>query len=166
MRSLSSLVPLVFLASVAVAQADPSAPSAERGRYLISVAGCNDCHTAGYAQQGDVIPESARLQGVGVGFSGPWGVSYPGNLRLQAAALDEAAWLDRVRAGGLPPMPWGALKSMTDADLRSVYRYLHALGPAGEPAPTALPPGAPIPTPHFVFVPQAPTRMGMAPSRP
>jgi len=164
MKSLTSLISLALFATASLAQAEASAPSAERGRYLVTVAGCNDCHTAGYAQQGEVIPESERLQGVGVGFSGPWGVSYPGNLRLQAATLDEAAWLHRVRAGGLPPMPWGALKSMTDADLRSVYRYLHALGPAGEPAPVALPPGAPIPTPHFVFVPQAPTHVGMAPA--
>jgi len=55
-------------------------------------------------------------------------------------------------------MPWAALKTMTDGDLNAIYAYLRALGPAGEAAPAALPPGAPIPTPHFVFVPQPPTR--------
>ncbi|QID16483.1 cytochrome C [Nitrogeniibacter mangrovi] len=154
------------LLAVAGARADAPAPSVERGRYLIAVAGCNDCHTPRFAQLGAAIPESERFTGMAVGFSGPWGVSYPGNLRLRAAAVGEDEWLARVRAGGRPPMPWNALQAMTEADQRSVFRYLRALGPAGAPTPAALPPGAPIPTPHFVFVPQAPTAVGLAPGRP
>ena len=30
----------------------PDMKSVERGRYLVRIAGCNDCHTAGYAQSG------------------------------------------------------------------------------------------------------------------
>lgn len=131
----------------------------ERGRYLLAVGGCNDCHTPGFAQRGEQIPEAERLTGMAVGFSGPWGVSYPANLRLVAAGLSESEWLARSRRGGLPPMPWGALKAMSDKDQRAVYRYLRHLGAGGEAAPAALPPGAPIPTPHFVFVPQPPTTM-------
>jgi len=134
----------------------------ERGRYLVAVGGCNDCHTAQFAETGGRIPEAKHLTGMAVGFSGPWGVSYPANLRLSAAAWPENDWMARVRTGGLPPMPWSALQAMTDEDLRAVYRYLRHLGAAGEPTPAALPPGEAIPTPHFVFVPQAPTRVGMA----
>lgn len=135
------------------ADTDPVA----RGRYLIAIGGCNDCHTPGYAQHGDKIPEATRLTGAAIGFSGPWGVSYPGNLRLSAASQDEEAWLTRARGKGLPPMPWSALQAMSRDDLSAVYRYLRALGPAGEAAPAALAPGQAIPTPHFVFVPQPPT---------
>jgi mono/diheme cytochrome c family protein len=165
MKRLYPIVLLALLPATGIAQGADAPPSAERGRYLIAVGGCNDCHTPGYAERGEALPEAGRLLGVPVGFSGPWGVSYPTNLRLQAATLEESAWVERARAGGRPPMPWTALKAMTDADLRSVYRYLRALGPAGEPAPRALPPGAPIPTPHFVFVPQAPDHLGLAPDR-
>lgn len=145
--------------------ASARADDVERGRYLMAVGGCNDCHTPQFAENGGQTLEAQRLTGMAVGFSGPWGVSYPANLRLGAAAQREDDWLRRARAGGLPPMPWTAMQAMTDADLRALYRYLRRLGPAGEPAPTALPPGAPIPTPHFVFVPQAPTAVGMATPR-
>ncbi|MCB1953280.1 MAG: c-type cytochrome [Zoogloeaceae bacterium] len=147
----------LFSASVSVQAAEVRDP-VERGRYLVAVADCNGCHTAGFAEAGEAVPEAARLTGLGVGFSGPWGVSYPANLRLSASTLSKREWRVRARAGGLPPMPWAALKTMTDGDLNAIYAYLRALGPAGEAAPAALPPGAPIPTPHFVFVPQPPTR--------
>ncbi|MEJ2396973.1 MAG: cytochrome C, partial [Gammaproteobacteria bacterium] len=29
----------------------------ERGRYLVRIGGCNDCHTAGYAESGGKTPE-------------------------------------------------------------------------------------------------------------
>ena len=45
----------------------------ERGKYLVVVTGCNDCHTAGYLfSQGDV-PEEEWLTGNPVGWRGPWG---------------------------------------------------------------------------------------------
>src|SRR5574337_1835142 len=66
--------------------AGPQDPIA-RGRYLTEVAGCNDCHTPGYAQRGGQVPEAQRLMGSDVGFSGPWGVSYPANLRLSVEGM-------------------------------------------------------------------------------
>ncbi len=92
----------------------------------------------------------------GVGFSGPWGVSYPANLRLGASQLGEGDWMAMARRNGLPPMPWTAMQAMSDDDLRSIYRYLRGLGAAGQPVPAALAPGQAINTPHFVFVPQMP----------
>ncbi|MCB1956099.1 MAG: c-type cytochrome [Rhodocyclaceae bacterium] len=148
-----------------IGQAGAADPAVERGRYLVAVGGCNDCHTPGFAQHGEAVPEADRLVGGVVGFSGPWGVSYPANLRLQASASAEAEWMRRARAGGRPPMPWSALQAMTDEDLRAVYRYLRQLGPAGVAAPTAIAPGEPIPTPHFVFVPQPPTTTKLSAAR-
>jgi hypothetical protein len=37
-------------------------------------------------------------------------------------------------------MPWFTLREMSDRDLVDIYRFIRALGPAGEPAPAALPP--------------------------
>ena len=155
------LATLVFGSAVHAGGADGLVA---RGRYLVAVGGCNDCHTPGFAEQGERIPEKSRLTGMAVGYSGPWGVSYPANLRLAAAETSERAWLARARRGGLRPMPWSALQAMSEKDLRAVYRYLRHLGRSGEAAPAALPPGAPIPTMHFVFVPQPPTtvKLGQA----
>lgn len=72
-----------------------------RGRYVARTSGCNDCHTPGYPESGGATPESDWLTGSSVGFRGPWGVSYPSNLRLSAQRLTEEQWLVRARN----PMP-------------------------------------------------------------
>lgn len=93
-------------------QAEASAPSpaaqvadpVERGRYLVTVTGCNDCHTpfkmgehgpepdmtrmlAGHPQN-LAMPPAPAAQGpwiwsgaaTNTAFAGPWGVSYASNL--------------------------------------------------------------------------------------
>jgi hypothetical protein len=87
------------------AEASGTAPSAvERGRYLITVAGCNDCHTplkmgpngpepdralllsghpASLAMPPAPAPQGPWLWSGGAtntAFAGPWGVSYSANL--------------------------------------------------------------------------------------
>lgn len=128
----------------------------ERGRYLVAVGGCNDCHTDGFAQSEGKIPEEQHLLGSAVGFAGPWGVSYAANLRLTVQAQTETQWLQRLAAGGLPPMPWSSMWAMTEDDKRAVYRYIRSLGAAGQPAPAYVAPGQAVATPHIVFVPQMP----------
>lgn len=86
-----------------VAQAPPLAkagqetPAAarqvERGRYLVLITGCNDCHTPGYGASGGKVAEQDWLVGDTLGYSGPWGTTYPTNLRLLAAGMTEAQWL-------------------------------------------------------------------------
>jgi hypothetical protein len=86
------------------AQAAPVLDPVERGRYLVTVAGCNDCHTpfkmgpngpepdmtrmlAGHPQDLPMPPAPAA-QGpwlwagaaTNTAFAGPWGVSYASNL--------------------------------------------------------------------------------------
>ena len=142
-----------------VASATPAAPRAvhdgsiSHGRYLVSIAGCHDCHTAGYAQSGGHAPSANWLTGSAVGFQGPWGVSYPANLRLTVHSMSEAEWLVFARAERRPPMPWFNLRAMSDPDLTDIYRYIRSLGPAGEPAPLAVAPGGKVMTPSIDFVP-------------
>ncbi|TCJ14976.1 cytochrome C [Parasulfuritortus cantonensis] len=127
---------------------------AEHGRYLVQVSGCNDCHTPGYLQNDGKAPAAQWLTGSAVGFQGPWGTSYPSNLRLLADRLSEAQWLARVRQPMRPPMPWFNLKAMSERDLLAIYRYLRAAGPAGAPAPAAAAPGVQVATPYFDFTPK------------
>ena len=42
-----------------------------RGRYLVTIGGCSDCHTPGYPEQGGAVPESQWLTGVAVGKGAP-----------------------------------------------------------------------------------------------
>ncbi|MBI5460918.1 MAG: c-type cytochrome [Gammaproteobacteria bacterium] len=126
----------------------------ERGRYLLIAGGCNDCHTPGYMQSEGKVPEPAWLTGNSVGFQGPWGTTYPTNLRLHVQKISEAEWLARARKPMRPPMPWFNLRAMTDADLRAMYRYIRELGPTGTPAPAAVAPGVAVTTPYIEFVPK------------
>jgi hypothetical protein len=48
-------------------------------------------------------------------------------------------------------MPYFNLREMKDEDVRAIYAYLKHLGPAGEPAPAALPPGEAPPGPYVKF---------------
>ena len=135
----------------------------DAGRYLVKIAGCNDCHTPGYVEglmmTGKAMPESDWLKGGDVGFSGPWGVSYPANLRLSLQNMSEEQFIDLSRAGqGRPPMPWPSLQAMSDKDLKAIYAYIRSLGPAGEPAPAPLSPGVAPDRPHIVFAPQMPVK--------
>jgi mono/diheme cytochrome c family protein len=132
----------------------PAASSIERGRYLVATSGCNDCHTAGYAEKGGTTPEADWLLGDSVGFRGPWGVSYPANLRLSFQGLSEAEWLRFARVQRLPPMPWFNLRDMNDDDLRSMYLFIRSLGPKGARAPTAVAPNGNVTTPFIQFTPQ------------
>ena len=54
----------------------------DRARYVIKIAGCNDCHTTGYAEAAGKIPEKDWLKGDSMGWRGPWGTTYASNLRL------------------------------------------------------------------------------------
>jgi mono/diheme cytochrome c family protein len=133
----------------------------DAGRYLVKIGGCNDCHTPGYVEglmmTGQAMPEADWLQGGDVGYAGPWGVSYPTNLRLSFQNMSEEQFLELARAGkGRPPMPWPSLQAMSDKDLKAIYAYINSLGPKGETAPAALSPGVTPDRPHIVFVPQPP----------
>ena len=100
------------------------------------------------------------MTGAPIGFQGPWGTTYPTNLRLLADRLSEDEWLVRATSPMRPPMPWFALRAMTDDDRRAIYRYLRHLGPAGTPAPAYVLPGHVPLTPVIVFEPVAPPTVG------
>lgn len=130
----------------------PDRASIERGRYLVRIGGCNDCHTAGYGMSGGKVPEAQWLTGDKLGFRGPWGTTYPSNLRLAMGKLTEQEWVKLAKTAEYrPPMPWFNLHAMTEQDLRAMYRFVRSLGPGGEPAPAYVPPGQPPAGPYVSF---------------
>ena len=126
----------------------------KRGKYILTISGCNDCHTPGGMEKGPAVPERDWLTGVPVGYQGPWGTTYASNLRLVIGRMSEEQWLQHARQPRLPPMPWFNLREMSDADLKAIYAYVRSLGPAGQVAPAYVAPGGKVTTPYFVFVPQ------------
>src|SRR5437879_5939350 len=54
-----------------------------RGRYLVTIMSCNDCHTPGYFYG---APDTLRrLAGSDLGWVGPWGVVHARNLTPDSA---------------------------------------------------------------------------------
>ena len=140
-------------AAPVTAASSKDANLAARGEYLVRIAGCNDCHTPAYGERGGNVPKDVWLTGSSLGFNGPWGTTYAANLRLKAAEMDEAGWLQYT--GNLhtrPLMPDYNLRDMTAEDRRALYRFIRSLGPGGSKAPDYLPPGQTPPAPYMQMV--------------
>ena len=144
--------------NAAVAVAAPAVDLVARGEYLVKTTGCNDCHTAGYAEQQGIVDKAQWLAGSPLGYSGPWGTTYAANLRLRLQEMDEAQWLEHsATLRTRPIMPDFSLRAMSEEDRRAIYRFVRSLGPAGQHAPAYLPPGQTPPAPYFALVlPAAP----------
>ena len=69
----------------------------DRGRYLVKIAGCNDCHTPGYSMSEGKTPEELWLIGDAFGWRGPWGTTYASNLRNLISGLTEQQWVSLAR---------------------------------------------------------------------
>lgn len=160
-KSRTTHSPFVTLLSLALAACQPAAhPPAQaepdlvaRGEYLVKIGGCNDCHTPGYAESGGQVDKAHWLTGSPLGYNGPWGTTYPTNLRLSLQKMTEAQWMDySANLRARPPMPDFNIRAMTEDDRRAIYRFIRSLGDAGQPAPEALPPGQKPPLPVFTLM--------------
>jgi len=154
----------VVLMSPAAAAGETGQASIERGRYLAKVAGCNDCHTPGYAMSGGNVPESQWLIGDHVGWKGAWGTTYPANLRMVLARYTEDQWVKVAHSAQYrPPMPWFGLRDMSEQDLRAFHRFVRSLPASNEPVPAYVPPGGTPSTPVVTFPePPAPPQKAAA----
>lgn len=114
----------------------------DRGRYLIQITGCNDCHTPNYGPQNGKVDEKLWLTGDALGWSGPWGTTYGTNLRLLMQGFSRAQWIAHAKTmEPRPPMPWFNVRAMSEPDLAAIHAYVRHLGPAGTLAPAYVPPG-------------------------
>ncbi len=152
------MIGTVFLGTLSAQHAFAEAPkkadakSLDRGRYLVKIAGCNDCHTRGYAETAGKVPEKQWLTGDQFGWRGPWGTTYASNLRLYVQKLSEDQWVEIAKTAQFrPPMPWFNLHVMTEQDIRAIYKFIRYLGSAGEPAPAFVAPGQEPKGPYALF---------------
>ncbi len=102
--SVAVVVPILVVAAARTRAARAGDPRVERGRYLVSVMACNDCHTPLKLGANGPEPDMSRMlsghpetvtmpapppldhawawagAGTNTAFAGPWGVSYAANL--------------------------------------------------------------------------------------
>jgi mono/diheme cytochrome c family protein len=163
----SSVLLAIFAISCARQQQSAEPPKAAmdplaRGRYLVSVVGCGDCHTPGTLYG---LPDTTRLlSGSELGWEGPWGLSYPRNLtpdeETGIGTWSEEDIVQTLRTGKrkdgsplLPPMPWPDIAMMSDEDLHAVAVYLKSIPAVKHKMPPALPPTAKHTGPRLTMPP-------------
>ena len=124
--SLFSLLAGLTIPIAAFAQGEVSV---ERGLQVSIIGGCHDCHTEGYSEaEGKIDPDKA-LKGSSIGWRGPWGTTYPQNIRARALLVSENMFVVHMkRLKTRPPMPWYNVRAMDESDLRSLYQYIKSLG--------------------------------------
>ena len=150
MKSVGMLAGLALCAAAGGA----AAQSLEEGRLYSMMGGCNDCHTPGYAESAGKTPESKWLTGGRYGLRGPWGTTYPANLRILLGGMSEDDWVKYARTFETrPPMPWYDVHVAPESMLRSFHRFVLSLGEPGEPVPAYVPPTEEPTTPYIVFAP-------------
>jgi len=134
----------------------PASDKVARGKWLVTVLGCGDCHTprlpegrqdpnsllAGH-KENDSYPswdDSLYTKGYGMlvatsgtAFAGPWGVTFGRNLTPDRTTgiggWNEEAFINVLREGTLkPPMPL-SYGQLADSDLKAIFAYLASRKP-------------------------------------
>jgi mono/diheme cytochrome c family protein len=116
-----------------------------RGKYLVSIAPCADCHTP--LDKGQ--PNAALPFAGGSPLYGPWGKVASANLTPDPSGIpyyDEALFVSTMRTGYVKArklsqiMPWHMFRHLTDDDLKAMFAYLRTLPPVKHRVDNAEPP--------------------------
>jgi mono/diheme cytochrome c family protein len=162
MRILCVLV--LAAAGIVSAVASSAADSQiERGKYLVTISGCNDCHTPGYFLG---KPDFSRtLAGSDVGFTIPGLGAFVGRNLTPDKETGLGNWTDDqiisaftagIRPDGrrlAPIMPWRELAHLTSDDAHAIVAYLRSLPPVKNAVPGPFGPKEVPSTLVFVIVP-------------
>jgi mono/diheme cytochrome c family protein len=120
-------------------------PAVERGKYLVNLASCHDCHTPGYFFG---KPDMTRyLGGSDVGFDVPGlGTFYGPNLTPDKAT-GLGGWTDAQIVAAIqkgtrpdgrmlaPIMPWHAFSQLTKQDVDAIVSFLRSIPAVDHKAP-------------------------------
>lgn len=116
----------------------------EYGKYLVTVAGCGECHTPQI--KGAPIP-GMDLAG-GWMMRGPWGAAATANITPDASGIgyyDEALFMKVLRTGYVGArklnsiMPFGDFQNLTEQDLKAIFAYLRTVKPVKHRVDNTLP---------------------------
>ena len=143
MRIPACVVPVVATAvtisAVLVAPARAADPQIDRGKYLVTFGGCNDCHTPGYFFG---KPDMAQfLSGSDVAFEIPGLGAFAGRNITPDQETGIGNWtLEQIvialqtgkRPDGrilAPIMPWHAFANLTNEDAMAIAAFLKSVPP-------------------------------------
>jgi cytochrome c553 len=153
-------VAAILATPVDVRSQQPAAANAmvERGRYLVGITGCHDCHspkikgmTPDMSRALSGRPATTPLPSATkeevhasldlTAWRGPWGQSVASNLTPDPTTgignrYTESSFIAAMRTGKKPngtlmqpPMPAEVYQNMTDDDLKAIWAYLRTVKP-------------------------------------
>jgi mono/diheme cytochrome c family protein len=157
-----------YLAPFILPVTKPGDPQVERGRYLVTLGVCHDCHTpkgpdgrprldrllSGHPEglaPAPAVQDAFSMTPTLTSFSGPWGTSFSRNLTPDEET-GMGKWTEQdfirvlrtgIRKNGaaiLPPMPWEWYSQLTDDDLKAIFAYLRTIPPINNRVAENLPP--------------------------
>lgn len=129
----------------------------QKGKYLVDLLGCGNCHTQGALLGEPDNQLSLAGSTIGIAYTDPMenrhpGVVYAGNLTpdnrtgLGAWSSDQIVTLltsgqDRAGHHRLPVMPWTAYSRLSRPDATAIAAYLKSLAPIEHEIPSMVFPG-------------------------
>jgi mono/diheme cytochrome c family protein len=154
----AAVTAVLAISPPAAAQQQGANAAVERGRYLVRITGCHDCHSPkvqGMTPNLDLAlsgrPSTTQLPSETktevhaspdlTAWTGPWGFSVASNLTPEPTTgigtrYNEASFLATMRTGKkpngtpiMPPMPSEVYQNMTDDDLKAIFAYLRTVKP-------------------------------------
>jgi mono/diheme cytochrome c family protein len=157
-----------YLAPFILPITKPDDSQVMRGRYLVTLGVCHDCHTpkgpdgrplldrllSGHPEGTSPAPFVAgaiTVAPTATAFTGPWGTSFARNLTPDSATglgtWTEAYFIKVLRTGIRgngeplrPLMPWEWFRQLTDNDLKAIFAYLRTIPAISNDVPENLPP--------------------------
>ena len=142
-------------------------PQIARGKYLVTIGGCNDCHTPGYFFG---RPDMSRfLAGSDVGFEIPGQGVFVGSNITPDKETGVGGWtreeiVTAIQGGQRPDgrmlapvMPWHAFAQLTADDATAIAAFLESLDPVRNKVPGPFKPGDSVSTFMFRIVPPGET---------
>ena len=92
----------------------------ERGRYFVSIAVCNDCHSPGYPQSCGNIPQSEWLTGNSVGYNRPKNTTKPTKKHQHTQTHTTKKKHKQTQKKKHPPKPKNTQHNKKENDKRAV----------------------------------------------
>jgi len=126
-----------------VPEPDLSTPE-QRGKYLVTIAGCTDCHTP-QDGHGQSLP-GMDFAG-GFVLDGPWGRVASANITPDpSSGIDGPIFMQAMLTGYVRQqklsqiMPWHVYRGMTGEDVASSFAYVKTIKPVQHHVDNTLPP--------------------------
>ena len=154
----AAVAAVLSISGPATAQQQGSNAAVDRGRYLVRITGCHDCHSPkvqGMTPNLDLAlsgrPSTTQLPSETktevhaspdlTAWTGPWGYSVASNLTPEPTTgigtrYNEASFIATMRTGKkpngrpiMPPMTSDVYQNMTDEDLKAIFANQRTVKP-------------------------------------